>query len=100
MMQYLDIALQNNVRVIVITRPIEDFKEKDQNAVNVALDLLISKNINTVFKTDIHQKFAVMDHKVVWYGSINMLSFGNSQESIMRIESSNIANELIKSVEE
>ena len=49
--------------------------------------------------SEIHQKFAVMDQKTVWYGSINLLSYGSSQESIMRIESSNIANELIKSVE-
>ena len=33
------------------------------------------------------------------YGSINLLSYGSSQESIMRIESSNIANELIKTIE-
>ena len=64
------------------------------------MDLLVSKGIKVIFKSDIHQKFAIMDQKVVWYGSINLLSFGNSQESIMRIESSNIANELIKSIEE
>jgi phosphatidylserine/phosphatidylglycerophosphate/cardiolipin synthase-like enzyme len=51
------------------------------------------------FKSNIHQKFAIMDQKVVWYGSINLLSYGSAQESIMRIESSNIANELMKSIE-
>jgi hypothetical protein len=40
-----------------------------------------------------------MDQKIVWYGNINLLSYGNAQESIMRIESSNIANELVKSIE-
>ena len=40
-----------------------------------------------------------MDQKIVWYGSINLLSYGSAQESIMRIESPNIANELIKSIE-
>jgi hypothetical protein len=40
-----------------------------------------------------------MDQKTLWYGSINLLSYGNAQESIMRIESSNIANELTKSIE-
>ncbi len=100
MFQYFEVALQNKTRVIVITRPIEDFKEKDQKVVNEALDLLMSKGIKVVFKSGIHQKFAIMDQKIVWYGSINLLSFGNSQESIMRIVSSNIANELIKSIEE
>lgn len=34
---------------------------------------------------------------MVW--SINLLSFGNAEESIMRLESPNIAYELIKSLE-
>jgi len=44
------------------------------------------------------KKLAVIDQKIVWYGSINLMSFGNAEESIMRIESYNIANELIKSL--
>ena len=100
MMQHIEVALHNKVRVVVITRPVEDYKEKDKNTVNRALDLLESRDIKVAFKSNIHQKFAIMDQKVVWYGSINLLSFGNSQESIMRIESSNIANELIKSIED
>ena len=99
MIQYLKVALENKYSVIVVTRPIEDFKEKDYDALRGTLDLLKSNGINIVFKPNIHQKFAIMDQKIVWYGSINLLSYGSSQESIMRIESSNIANELIKSIE-
>ena len=89
----------NEIPVIVLTRPVEDFKEKDRIALQRTLNLLKSDAISIVFKSNIHQKFAIMDQKIVWYGSINLLSYGNAQESIMRIESSNIANELIKSVE-
>lgn len=39
---------------------------------------------------------SVIDQRIVWYGSINLLSFGSAEESIMRLESPNIANELIK----
>ena len=63
------------------------------------LDLLTNNGVRVAFKSNIHQKFAIMDQKVVWYGSINLLSYGSAQESIMRIESSNIANELMKSIE-
>lgn len=54
---------------------------------------LEDNGITVVFRPNIHQKFAVMDQKTLWYGSINLLSYGNAQESIMRIESANIANE-------
>jgi hypothetical protein len=46
------------------------------------------------------EKFAIRDQKIVWYGSINYLSYGDAEESIMRIESAHIANELLKSIED
>ena len=75
-------------------------KRKDRVALRRALDFLKNEGISVVFQSNIHQKFAIMDQKIVWYGSINLLSYGSSQESIMRIESSNIANELIETIED
>jgi superfamily II DNA or RNA helicase len=99
MVQHLKISTGKNIRVIVVTRPKEDFATKDRAAMQRTLDLLADSGVNVVFKSNIHQKFAVMDQKVVWYGSINLLSYGSAQESIMRIDSANIANELMKSIE-
>jgi phosphatidylserine/phosphatidylglycerophosphate/cardiolipin synthase-like enzyme len=99
MIQHLKISIGKNIRVIVVTRPKEDFKPQDHTSMQRTLDLLADNGVSVVFKPNIHQKFAIMDQKVVWYGSINLLSYGSAQESIMRIESSNIANELMKSIE-
>jgi len=99
MVQHLKISTGKNIRVIVVTRPKEDFATKDRAAMQRTLDLLADSGVNVVFKSNIHQKFSVMDQKVVWYGSINLLSYGSAQESIMRIDSANIANELMKSIE-
>lgn len=99
MVQNLNVATGKHIHVTVVTRPKKDFPEKDHPAMQKALDLLIGNGLNVIFKSDIHQKFAIMDQKVVWYGSINLLSYGSAQESIMRIESSNIANELMKTIE-
>ena len=100
MTKHLKIAFEKKVRVLIVTRPKEDFKLKDHATIQRTLDLLTDSGASVVFKSNIHQKFAVMDQKIVWYGSINLLSYGSAQESIMRIESANIANELIKSIEE
>lgn len=54
--------------------------------------------VQMVYKPNIHQKFAIIDNKITWYGSINFLSFGYSEESIMRLESSSIARELTESI--
>ncbi len=85
---------------MVVTRPKEDFNPKDHAALQRALDLLTDNGVSLVFISNIHQKFAVMDQKIVWYGSINLLSYGSAQESMMRIESANIAHELMRSIKE
>ena len=87
------------VTAVVVTRPVEDSKDEAQLALKKVVDLLEKNHMRIAYKSNIHQKFAIIDQKTVWYGSINLLSYGSAQESIMRIESSNIANELIKSIE-
>ncbi|MHB1688845.1 MAG: TOTE conflict system archaeo-eukaryotic primase domain-containing protein [Ignavibacteriaceae bacterium] len=99
MLQYLKTAVISNVKVIIMTRPYEDFREKDRLILQHTLDALKNEGVNLLFKSNIHQKFAVIDERIIWYGSINLLSFGNAEESIMRLESSNIANELMKSID-
>ncbi len=99
MMQQLEIALRNKVRVIVVTRPTGDFGEKEPITLQPTLDMLQHAGVNVVFRSNIHQKFALIDQKIVWYGSINLLSFGSAEESIMRLESPNIAGELLKTME-
>ncbi|WP_419656313.1 restriction endonuclease, type I, R subunit type III [Desulfosarcina variabilis str. Montpellier] len=99
MTKHLKVAFEKKVRILIVTRPKEDFKPKDHATIQRALDLLKDSGARVVFKSNIHQKFAVMDQRIVWYGSINLLSYGSAQESIMRIESANIASELVKSIE-
>jgi hypothetical protein len=99
MIHHLKAAIGEHILITVVTRPKEDFPKKDHAVLQKALNLLNRSGINIIYKSNIHQKFAIMDQKIVWYGSINLLSYGSAQESIMRIEGSNIANELIKSIE-
>ena len=98
MLEYLRAAIEKKVKVVVVTRPKEDFEGKNPAGLVEALELLQEAKISLVFRSNIHQKFAVMDQKLVWYGSINLLSFGSAEESIMRLESPNIAHELMKSI--
>ncbi|MDR4503279.1 MAG: DEAD/DEAH box helicase family protein [Candidatus Scalindua sp.] len=99
MMQYFHTILKNKVKVTVMTRPAEDFKDTRRSHLVQIFNALKETGINVLFKSNIHQKFAIIDQKIVWYGSINLLSFGTAEESIMRLVSGNIAHELTKSIE-
>ena len=58
-------------------------------------ELLEKLGIKVIFKSKFHHKFTVIDSKIVWYGSVNFLSFGISDESVMRFISSDVAGQLI-----
>lgn len=92
-------GINNGAKVTVVTRPENDYKEKDKGSFQEMIRSIKNSGVNIIFKTNIHQKFAVIDQRIVWYGSINLLSFGSSEESIMRLDSLNIANELIGTID-
>jgi len=96
MLPNLEAALAQKVFVVVVTRPTSAYKDKDRPALAETLASLQDTGVRLLFKANIHQKFSVIDQKIVWYGSINLLSYGSAQESIMRLESPNIAQELLK----
>ncbi len=91
-------ALQNGVIVTVITRPPENFKESEQETVKENTTLLQNCGVNVMYKSDFHQKFTIVDNQIVWYGSVNFLSFGTNEESIMRFVSFDVAGELTDTV--
>lgn len=91
-------AILNGATVTVVTRPSQDFKEKDRETVAKNISLLQDYGIKVIQKSDFHQKFTIIDQEIVWYGSVNFLSFGVSEESIMRFTNADIAEQLIDTV--
>jgi phosphatidylserine/phosphatidylglycerophosphate/cardiolipin synthase-like enzyme len=90
-LEWLREPLQAGVPITVVTRPAESYKEPER--ITECLEYLKSF-VTVVRKPNIHQKFILIDNRLVWYGSINLLSYGNSEESIMRLESRELAAEL------
>ena len=98
LMKTLASIIESGVCVTVVTRPPEDFKERDRDTVTECAEKLCENGVVIKYKSDFHQKFTVIDQSVVWYGSVNFLSFGTHEESIMRFENSDIAGQLMDTV--
>ncbi|MGI6670155.1 MAG: TOTE conflict system archaeo-eukaryotic primase domain-containing protein [Christensenellales bacterium] len=87
-------AIKRSVSVTVCTRPSSAFQGRNQAASDAAIRKLNSIGVQVICAESIHQKFAIIDERIVWYGSVNLLSFGVSQESMMRIISGSVARAL------
>ena len=98
MLKILTPLILNKVSVTVVTRPPDNFKDKNKQIVIDCTEQLKQYGIKVIYKSDFHQKFAIIDQTVVWYGSVNFLSFGTHEESIMRFENSDVAHQLIDTI--
>jgi phosphatidylserine/phosphatidylglycerophosphate/cardiolipin synthase-like enzyme len=98
MMDHFNDLLKKQVKITVITRPANDYDENRKIMLSDLFSTVKTRGVQMVYKSNIHQKFAIIDNKITWYGSINLLSFGYSEETIMRLESSSIACELTESI--
>lgn len=96
LMPHLESVLRSGVRVVVVTREIGN--NGNAAAVVGVLERLQQVGVTLLLRPAIHQKFALLDQRIVWYGSVNLLGYGNAEESIMRLDSSAIAHELMKTV--
>jgi hypothetical protein len=87
---------RRNVKVVVNTRdPNEhdgDYYYQALNAVSAMQDL----GIIVLYTSGHHRKLAIIDRKIVYEGSLNILSFADSCEIMRKIISETIAMQLCK----
>lgn len=98
LMKTLAPIIESGVSLTVVTRPPEDFKKRERDTVIECAEKLRENGVTVKYKSNFHQKFTIIDQSVVWYGSVNFLSFGTHEESIMRFENTDIAGQLMDTV--
>ncbi|MGN0766232.1 MAG: phospholipase D-like domain-containing protein [Christensenellales bacterium] len=96
---FLQQCNQKHVKATVIIRMPDSLPKSSRKTAEMAISMLRELQVEIVFREGIHQKYAIMDGNTIWYGSINLLSFSTSQESIMRLHSNSIARALMNTEE-
>ena len=94
----LDVSLLNGITITVVTRPPSEYKGKEQETIKRNIEDLTEYGVKVITRTSFHQKFTIVDGQIVWYGSINFLSFGITEESVMRFTNHDIAGQLMDTV--
>lgn len=85
------------VRVTVNTRdPDEESKEHWRSEATSALATLQRHGIQVLFTDSHHRKLAIIDRRVLWEGSLNILSQNDSCEVMRRIESGQMAWQMVR----
>lgn len=87
---------ETGVRIIVSTLSPGSFEDGKHQA--EVVQALRESGITVITTSNRHERFAVIDKNIVWYGSINLLSIEKHEDSLMRIESKEIAAELLEAI--
>lgn len=87
------------VRIIVNTRdPHEQDEEYHREDAHRAIAKLQHIGVHVLYTGGHHRKLIIVDRKVLYEGSLNALSQNNSSEIMRRIESVQLAWQMIKFV--
>jgi superfamily I DNA and/or RNA helicase len=82
-----------NVEIVGFTKPVNE-KDASTNSAEIHTGLEgVFKELRPVSK--MHEKLAVFDQRVVWLGSLNILSHKNSTEIMVRIDSPDFAQSIL-----
>ena len=82
-----------NVEIVGFTKPVNE-KDASTNSAEIHTGLEgVVKELRPVSK--MHEKLAVFDQRVVWLGSLNILSHKNSTEIMVRIDSPDFAQSIL-----
>lgn len=84
--------LRNDVKIYVITRnPNEHEIGMDVQAEKIIQEFEALGVRTLINKGNTHRKFAIIDRKILWNGSLNILSQNFSREMMLRTESGRVA---------
>ncbi len=100
MMDLFNNGLNNGAKLTVVTKPLSEYSNKNKIMYEEMIKSLKDIGSNIILVPNIIQKFAVIDQRIIWYGGINLLNFGISDENIMRLDNKSVANELIGTLDD
>lgn len=90
---------QKGVSIIVFTRPVRQQPDMLKEAAGEIVDYLEGIGIRVIQRSKMHQKVAIIDRRISWEGSLNILSHNDSGEQMRRFVSENGVNEMIRALD-
>lgn len=90
-------ALQEKgVKITILTWNPDASKFSNSVSKVELIELLVDVGIEVILQEESCQRFAVIDNAIVWYGSMNLLGKEDIEDNIMRIDSEDIAAEVLE----
>lgn len=87
---------QQGVEVVIVTRPPDRQGIGMRDEAGQAIHALERMGADIQERPWMHEKAAIIDNRVVWFGSLNILSHSNTEESMMRLCGEKTATQFLR----
>ena len=87
---------EKGIKITIVTRHLETYAPKWREYRVKLLKLLHNNGFHVETSNGSCKQCAVIDNEIVWYGNVNLLSEAKQEDNIMRVESKEIAAELLE----
>ncbi len=94
----IQMAQMAGVEVTVLTQDADSYPEAAQEQSKQLQESLMQKGIHVRTYPFLYYHFAVIDEEIVWYGDMNLLSAPKPEDTMLRLESRELAQELLLEV--
>lgn len=89
---------QRDVQIAVYTLSSDQYPEEQQEVVPELIHMMRGQNIWVEALPALHEHFAILDHRVVWYGSANLMSREKEEDNMIRIIDPEVCGALLESI--
>jgi phosphatidylserine/phosphatidylglycerophosphate/cardiolipin synthase-like enzyme len=86
---------KRGIRVVINTKPFDEHEPYYQLQAEQSVSTLQELGILVLLTAGHHRKLAVIDKRITWEGSLNILSQNDSCEVMRRIYSEQLANQML-----
>lgn len=90
--------IPKSVQIAVVTNDESSFKPETWQKICKAAQVLENNGAEIQFQPKVYQRYAVIDKCVLWYGGINYLGFEKAANGAMRLNSPELAKELMDKI--
>lgn len=87
---------ERGVKIVVLTWQMDADKYGSSDARATLIERMRTAGIELCPMEILSEHFAIIDHRIVWYGSMNFLGKEDVEDNLMRIENPDAAEELLR----
>ena len=91
-------SILEDAAITVFTLPLDEQSEIARSAAEPCIALMEKQGVKVIPKPGLHQRIAIIDQEVVWYGSLNLLGNAMKSDNLMRLQDPKIAKRLLLSL--